>query len=84
MVCKEQIDMEFELEYQDNTLNVVADVAVYRDDGTYDTPPYTEHEVMDIEVSMYDHEDNLVYLPVELLAKELRNKIDEYINRRIE
>ena len=37
--------MEFELEYKDNTLNVVATVAVYRDEGTYDTAPYTEHEV---------------------------------------
>ena len=72
--------MEFELEYKDNTLNVVATVAVYRDEGTYDTPPYTEHEVEDLEVSMYDHEGNLVYLPTELLSKELRDSIDKIIN----
>jgi hypothetical protein len=76
--------MEFELEYKDNTLNVVAEVAVYRDEGTYDTPPYTEHEVLDLEVSMYDHEDNLVYLPTELLDKELRDEIDNAINYRVE
>jgi hypothetical protein len=76
--------MEFELEYKDNTLNVVAEVAVYRDEGTYDTPPYTEHEVLDLEVSMYDHEDNLVYLPTELLDKELRDEIDNAINDRVE
>ena len=76
--------MEFELEYKDNTLNVVAEVAVYRDEGTYDTPPYTEHEVLDMEVSMYDHEDNLVYLPTELLDKELRDEIDNAINDRVE
>jgi hypothetical protein len=76
--------MEFELEYKDNTLNVVAEVAVYRDEGTYDTPPYTEHEVLNLEVSMYDHEGSLVYLPTELLAKELRDKIDNAINDRVE
>jgi hypothetical protein len=76
--------MEFELEYKDNTLNVVAEVAVYRDEGTYDTPPNTEHEVLDLEVSMYDHEDNLVYLPTELLDKELRDEIDNAINDRVE
>jgi len=76
--------MEFELEYKDNTLNVVACVAVYRDVGTHDTPPYTEHEVLDLEVSMYDHEGSLVYLPTELLAKELRDEIDKVINDRVE
>ncbi len=75
--------MEFELDYNGKTLYVLAQVAVYRDEGTYDTPPLIEHEVEDLEVSMYDNEDNLVYLPTELLSKELRNEIDKKIDGKI-
>jgi len=39
--------------------------------------------VEDLEVSMYDHEGNLVYLPIELLSKELRDSIDKIINDRV-
>jgi len=75
--------MEFEIEYEGLTLSVLAQVARYVDEGTYDTPPYYEYEVEDLEVSITDKYGNTIVVPTELLSKNLRDRIDNIIDGKV-
>lgn len=75
--------MEFDIEYEGLTLSVLAQVARYVDEGTYDTPPHYEHEVEDLEVSITDKYGSSLIVPVELLSKDLRDRINNIIDSRV-
>jgi len=75
--------MEFDIEYEGLTLSVLAQVACYVDEGTYDTPPHYEYEVEDLEVSITDKYGSSVIVPVELLSKDLRDRINNIIDSRV-
>lgn len=75
--------MEFDIEYEGLTLSVLAQVACYVDEGTYDTPPYYEYEVEDLEVSITDKHGSSVIVPVELLSKNLRDSINNIIDGKV-
>lgn len=75
--------MEFEIEYEGLTLSVLAQVARYVDEGTYDTPPHYEYEVEDLEVSITDKYGNTIVVPTELLSKNLRDRIDNIIDGKV-
>lgn len=76
--------MEFDIETIDGlTLSVLAQVARYVDEGTYDTPPHYEYEVEDLEVTITDKYGSSVIVPVELLSKNLRDSINNIIDNRV-
>jgi hypothetical protein len=53
------------------------------DEGTYDTPPHYEYEVEDLEVGITDKYGSSVIVPVELLSRDLRDRIDNIIDSKV-
>ena len=83
MVCKKQIEMEFDLEYGDLSVEVVADVERWCDEGTYDTPPHYEYEVRRLDIQVTDEHGKEVK-PLTLQQEiEIFSMCHKYIEARV-
>lgn len=79
--------MNGQVEFEDGMYSYVVEyyASVEYDEGTYDTPPYLEWDVMedDIVITRTDEEGNEVYIDANVLDEELLKTIWMHIDNDI-